>query len=81
MTPLEAVARALYDSNYGAGAWDQMPEKSLRDIYFTHAEAAIIALADNVSKEMVFDYAHSRYVQKEGAVKFLSDAIRSAAHD
>lgn len=75
MRPLEAVARAICDTDHGPGYWDEKAESWQRVTYMRKARAAIIALADNVSHGMSAAALSDKANDDEGMWEPLGDLL------
>lgn len=76
MNPLEAMAKAIYESIHPGEKWEDAVETD-RAIAFTNARAARDALADNVDADMVRAYSESWWGDNT-IVANIADAIRAA---
>lgn len=77
MTPVEAVARAIWREDHPGLATVENSEFEPAPIYFSHAKAAIRALAENVTDEMV-DKAELAAEVRDDGKRWLHAAVRAA---
>jgi hypothetical protein len=76
MTPLEAVARALFETEFPWRKWESRNALDVR-VSTNKARAAILALADNVSENMIEECEANAWSWGDGLIK----GIRSAADE